>query len=265
MPEARLETLVNSDVTRKSIKIRASGGKARSSAALAALTEPVASAERQNRNERARERTRKKLVDAAYRVMSRVGVEATTISQITEEADVGFGSFYNYFSSKEEIARTVFHEQLAAFSDHLDRTNAGIEDPSVRLSRNIFRILSQARIDPVWGWFFVHGEYALQELRSVFWMNHQRNLKQGLQLGVYQFDVSPLTVGDIAFGATISVMRSILEGRASSAAELETVELLMGVFGVSADRARTLVSDISLLAKELRKDTRQARGRRLRK
>ena len=141
-------------------------------------------------------------MDAAYRVMSRVGVEATTISQITEEADVGFGSFYNYFSSKEEIARTVFHEQLAAFSDHLDRTNAGIEDPSVRLSRNIFRILSQARIDPVWGWFFVHGEYALQELRSVFWMNHQRNLKQGLQLGVYQFDVSPLTVGDIAFGAT---------------------------------------------------------------
>lgn len=174
--------------------------------------------------------------------MSRVGVDATTIQQVTEEADVGFGSFYNYFSSKEEIARTVFREQLADFSDRMDEMNSGIEDPSVRLSRNILRILSKTRKDPVWGWFFVHAEYALQELRGVFWQAHQRNLKQGLRLGCYRFRASPVTVGDIAFGTTLSVMRSILEDRATSTAEVETVELLMILLGVPADRARELAT-----------------------
>lgn len=176
--------------------------------------------------------------------MSRIGVDATTINRVTEEADVGFGSFYNYFSSKEEIARTVFHEQLAEFSDRMDEMNAGIKDPSVRLSRNILRILSKTRRDPVWGWFFVHSEYALQELRGVFWQANQRNLNQGLQQGRYRFQASPATVGDILFGATLAVMRSILEDRATLAAEAETVELLMILMGVPAGRARKLASQV---------------------
>lgn len=194
----------------------------------------------QNRNSRARQRTRKRLLDAAYRVMSRVGVDATTINQVTEEADLGFGSFYNYFTSKEEIARTVFREQMAEFSDHMDDMNAGIEDASVRLSRNTLRFLLKTRRDPVWGWFFVHAEFALQDVRTVLWKANQRNLKQGLQQGTYRFDTSPTTVSDIIFGSTFAVMRSILEGRASPTAEAETVELLMILMGVPPKRAKRL-------------------------
>ena len=196
----------------------------------------------QNRNERARQRTRQKLVEAAYRVMSRVGVEATTVNQITEEADVGFGSFYNYFTSKEEIARAVFHEQIASLSDRMDRINVGIEDPSVRLSRNIRRILLKARRDPVWGWFFLHAEFALHELRSVFWDANLRNLDQGLQQKRYRFRTSATTVANILFGATLSVMRAILEMRASPTVETETVELFMTLLGVPAERARKLAT-----------------------
>lgn len=222
--------------------VAASGSKSTPEKRPVLVSDVVKDAGVRNRNDRARQRTRKRLLDAAYRVMSRIGVDATTINQVTEEADVGFGSFYNYFSSKEEIARTVFHEQLADFSDRMDEMNAGIEDPSVRLSRNILRILSKTRRDPVWGWFFVHAEYALQELRGVFWESHQRNLNQGLQLGCYRFDGSPTTVGDIAFGSTLSVMRSILENRATLTAETETVELLMMLMGVAADRAKRLAT-----------------------
>lgn len=235
---------MDSEATRKSRRVHTAPGDR-----MPSTKRPVRNAEHgaggagsQNRNVRARERTRKKLLDAAYRAMSRVGVEATTINQITEEADLGFGSFYNYFSSKEEIARTVFHVQLADFSDRIDEMNAGIEDASVRLSRNILRILSKARRDPVWGWFFVHAEYALQELRAVFWEAHLRNLNQGLQQGRYRFEPPPKTAGDIAFGATISVMRSILEGRATSTAEAETVELLMTMLGVPVGRAKKLAT-----------------------
>lgn len=35
-------------------------------------------------------------------VMAAEGADAATINDITEAADVGFGSFYNHFASKEE-------------------------------------------------------------------------------------------------------------------------------------------------------------------
>ncbi|MBN8933022.1 MAG: helix-turn-helix transcriptional regulator, partial [Rhizobium pusense] len=56
-----------------------------------------------DRNDRRRARTRRALLDAARRVIGRQGVENVTIQEITDEADVGFGSFYNHFATKEDL------------------------------------------------------------------------------------------------------------------------------------------------------------------
>lgn len=55
-----------------------------------------------NREEKKRE-TRKRIVDAALRLFSEQGYEATTVAQITDLAGVGKGTFFNYFQYKEEI------------------------------------------------------------------------------------------------------------------------------------------------------------------
>jgi AcrR family transcriptional regulator len=49
-------------------------------------------------------------------LFARQGVENTRINEITEEADVGFGSFYNHFDSKEAIVEAVVEETVAV--DH---------------------------------------------------------------------------------------------------------------------------------------------------
>ena len=51
--------------------------------------------------------TRLRLRQAAYELMSAQGVDATTIQQITDAADIGFGTFYNYAPSKEALAQDV--------------------------------------------------------------------------------------------------------------------------------------------------------------
>src|SRR4030095_6692086 len=56
---------------------------------------------------RRRLETRARLVRAARELMARKGVGATSIQEITEAADVGFGSFYNHFDSKETIPPAV--------------------------------------------------------------------------------------------------------------------------------------------------------------
>ena len=57
--------------------------------------------------------TRSHLLRAAQAVFSRVGLAEATIAQITEKADVGFGTFYLYFSSKEDAYRAIIVEGFA--------------------------------------------------------------------------------------------------------------------------------------------------------
>jgi AcrR family transcriptional regulator len=53
--------------------------------------------------DRKRERNRGALVDAAVGLFERQGYERTTIAEIAEAAEMGPRTFFNYFTSKEEI------------------------------------------------------------------------------------------------------------------------------------------------------------------
>src|SRR5512142_2816722 len=61
------------------------------------------------RRERRRTETRERIFRAALKLFAERGVAATTVEDITEAADVGKGTFFNYFPSKEHV--------LAAFGE----------------------------------------------------------------------------------------------------------------------------------------------------
>lgn len=66
-----------------------------------------ATAQTANRNDRRRARTRTLLLDAANRLYRDKGVEGTAVKDITAEADVGHGSFYNHFRSIDDVAAAL--------------------------------------------------------------------------------------------------------------------------------------------------------------
>ena len=55
------------------------------------------------RRERRREETRENIFRAALQLFAERGFNATTIEAITEAADVGKGTFFNYFENKESL------------------------------------------------------------------------------------------------------------------------------------------------------------------
>src|ERR1700743_1759831 len=61
------------------------------------------------RRERHRTATRERLFRAALRLFAERGYLETTVEDITDAADVGKGTFFNYFPTKEHL--------LIAFSD----------------------------------------------------------------------------------------------------------------------------------------------------
>jgi len=67
---------------------------------------------KKSRSQKRAKRTRKKLKEAALDAFSEKSVDAVTVEEITEKADVGKGTLYQYFDDKEEIVVTLVGEAV---------------------------------------------------------------------------------------------------------------------------------------------------------
>ena len=90
----------------------------------------AAGAPKVSRLDRRKARTRQALIDAAVRLIAEGRGDRASIAEITEEADIGFGSFYNHFDSKEQLFQTASEEVLERWGQLIDRATAGITDPA---------------------------------------------------------------------------------------------------------------------------------------
>src|SRR5580658_9365421 len=80
---------------------------------------------RTGRRERRRTEIRERLFSSALRLFAERGFMETTVEDITEAADVGKGTFFNYFRTKEHVLATFGAERLAAIEQALDRAKNG--------------------------------------------------------------------------------------------------------------------------------------------
>jgi AcrR family transcriptional regulator len=83
-----------------------------------------------NRLDRRKARTRAALVAAARALLASRDPAEVSIQEITDAADVGFGSFYNHFASKQELFDAAVGVVLEEHGAMLDRISVGIEDPA---------------------------------------------------------------------------------------------------------------------------------------
>ena len=83
----------------------------------------------ENRLDRRKARTRAALIRAAQTLIAQ-GRTNAPILEITQAADVGMGSFYNHFETKEQLFDAAFESVLDAYGQLLDQVTADIEDPA---------------------------------------------------------------------------------------------------------------------------------------
>jgi len=88
----------------------------------------AADAPKVSRFDRRKARTRQALIDAAVRLIAEGRGDRASVQEITEEADIGFGSFYNHFDSKEQLFQTASEEVLERWGQMID--SADVTDPA---------------------------------------------------------------------------------------------------------------------------------------
>ena len=92
----------------------------------------------QSRTQKRAKRTRKKLKKAALNVFSEKSVDAATVEEITEKADLGKGTLYQHFNDKEDIVVTLVDEAV----DHLIEHIRGYDCPPETLEDMLEHLLN---------------------------------------------------------------------------------------------------------------------------
>src|SRR5580765_948361 len=82
-----------------------------------------------NRFQRRRERTRQDLLAAAERVLADKGLHETKITDIAAAADLGVGTFYLHFPTKEALFDAVVEDTMRRFKATIDEARESVDDP----------------------------------------------------------------------------------------------------------------------------------------
>lgn len=192
------------------------------------------SAQPPTRGERRRARTRAQLIAAAQELFARQGIDATAIAEITEAADVGFGSFYNHFDSKEELAEAVLREAIEQQRATLFALIDPITDPAEVVALAHAFLIGQARSDPTFGWLLIRLDASHRLLIQALGPRARRDIRDGLAAGRFITN-DP----EVAFfgtgGALLLVMRAVLDGELGEDAELRHCEGLLRMLGLSGE------------------------------
>lgn len=191
---------------------------------------------------RKREKTRRRLIEAARRVMALKGIEAATISDIAAEADVAAGTFYNYFTTREEILASVAGELVEEFRRVMAAIRRTVDDPAEQLAVSIRLFLARVGDDSLWGWFMARFAPSLPILRD----QTREIIRDGILadgLARQRFELtSTRAVGDLITGTTVTALRSMLEGRIPPEAAAEVAELVLRALGVPPAEAAEIAS-----------------------
>lgn len=158
-------------------------------------------AEREPRGARRKRETRGKLLEAAFRLMAERGMEGVAINEITEAADVGFGSFYNHFESKEAIYDALMDSVFEEFARALDALIKDVEDPARAVAFSVRHALQRARREPVWGKFLLREGFSARVLSRGLGQFLLRDIMRGVAAG--RFKAPDLLMSFVAVGSTV--------------------------------------------------------------
>lgn len=153
-----------------------------------------------------RQRTRNALISGAQRLLA-TGRTAASIQEITDEAGVGFGSFFNHFDSKEELFQAAVDTALQTFDEGLAQVVADIKDPAEVFAMS-FRLTGRLqRVVPEFAKVVLQaGTSVLDQEEGGLVASVRRHVEAGRAAG--KFDVpNP----DLAVMAVGGVMLSLLQ------------------------------------------------------
>ena len=194
-----------------------------------------------SRTARRQAKTRADLINAAREIIAERGLNELRISDVTERADVAFGTFYNQFKTKDDIVEAVVAETIVGLAASIEESPA-FADPAEALVASTRTIVRVAYEDPSLARLLVNLEQAEARFERIIRPQAGALLERGVAEGVFAIDDLETTL-TMSIAASFEVIRGILDGRLGRRADLTCAEMLLRMAGVEPQHARRYVGD----------------------
>ncbi|HYE24064.1 MAG TPA: TetR/AcrR family transcriptional regulator [Clostridia bacterium] len=102
----------------------------------------------EGRRERKRAETRERIFGAALSLFADKGFAATTVEDITQLADVGKGTFFNYFPTKEHVLAFLAETQVSKVHQALEQVRSASRPPEALIRELAYELVKNPSRSP---------------------------------------------------------------------------------------------------------------------
>jgi TetR/AcrR family transcriptional regulator, fatty acid metabolism regulator protein len=179
--------------------------------------------------------TRKRIYEIAIALMEKKGFANTTIVEISKKAGVSVGTFYNYFSSKEEIFYDIFKKADEYFERTVSRSLRNLSGSASDQVVLFFRYYARYdvrrgfhNINQLYGtktkFFAVKGRYMQELLKGI--------IAAGQESGELGRDMTPDEITEYMFVTCRGIVYDWCIHEASYNLETRVVEYMSKLVGI---------------------------------
>ena len=195
-----------------------------------------------NRLDRRKAQTRAALIRAAQTLMAQ-GRTNVPILEITQAADVGLGSFYNHFETKEQLFEAAVEAVMDGYGQLLDDLTGDIEDPAEVFACS-FRLTGRLyRREPELSRVLLNNVLRLLSADNGLAPRARRDIAAAMEAG--RFDVADLDVAVTMTAGALLALGQLLNDQPDRDVEETTdgvTEDLLRMFGVPRRQAQRICS-----------------------
>ncbi|MEM8935240.1 MAG: TetR/AcrR family transcriptional regulator [Pseudomonadota bacterium] len=185
--------------------------------------------------------TRARLINAARSVMAKRSVDALTIEEIIQQAQVGKGSFYNHFASKEELFFATMDECIAEIAQEIITIKGKIEDPAEFIAAGIRIYVDRATDDAELARFIVTATASTAILARYSEAVIRQTIEEGVRAKRFTLRNPELFFTLVTTGATATIAGQ-LEGKFGQTIGSELAASVLQLAGLDSDEATAIAN-----------------------
>lgn len=189
-----------------------------------------------SRYQRRKEKTRQDLLLAARKVLAEKGYYGSKITDIVKAADIGVGTFYLYFPTKDALFLELVEDTARLLKNAIDRARATVTDPAEKLrvaNQTFFHFAHENR--ELFKIIFGHGNAFNELLRQVYALfvaDATERVREGIAYGTFRTMPIPVIANGLV-GMAAQVVSWWIEQEEFSADEMAEAMTDMALRGLA--------------------------------
>jgi AcrR family transcriptional regulator len=202
------------------------------------------------RTGRKRERTRSELVSAAEHLVAARGIDAVSIDDITQAADVAKGTFYTHFADKNDLATAIAHRTRLELEEKITALNDGIGDAALRMANGLSTMFAFAIANPIRARALVRLPPDMVDPQAPINAGLRGDIALGLESKRFWAASLSAAVVTIIGGVTTAIMHLSGTGKNMHAFATDVIATLLVALGLKQNEARRIAESATKARKK---------------